>query len=162
MVPNGRIVAVIALAASGALIAGCGGTGLLRGRTVTSAPALSNTQYLARLGQAQARLARAERSIPRHARTPAALSRAIFQLSGAVRRLGRDLAAIRAPRAVASPHARLVSIVGTYAGRLQGASRRALRPGGELAAARLLLDSTRSASRAFGATVSEIDRRLGQ
>jgi hypothetical protein len=162
VVPNGRIVAVIALAASGALIAGCGGTGLLRSRSTATVAPLSNAAYVTRLGEAQARLARAEGSLPRRARTPAALSRAILQLSGAVRRLGRDLAAIRAPRAVASPHARLVSIVRTYAGRLQGASRRALRPGGELPAARALLESTRLVSRVFSATVSEIDRRLGQ
>ncbi len=129
---------------------------------MTSPPALSSAQYLARLGEAQARLAAAERTIPKHAPTPAALSGAIFQLSGAIRRLGLDLSSIRPPHSVSAEHAKLVSIVSTYAGRLEHASRTALRPGGELGAAKQLLDSTGAASRAFSATASEIDHRLGQ
>ncbi len=162
MVAKGRIVAVIAVAASGALIAACGGTGLLRTRSVTTTPALSSAQYLARLGEAQTRLGAAERDIPRHARTPAALSLAIFKLSQAIRQLGRDLAALRPPQRVTAAHARLVSIVNTYAGRLEIAARLASLPRGELTAARRLLVSTSAASRDFSATVAKIDRQLGQ
>jgi hypothetical protein len=162
VVATGRIVAVIALAASGTLIAGCGGTGLLRSRSTATVAPLSNAAYVTRLGEAQARLARAEGSLPRRARTPAALSRAILQLSHAIRRLGRDLAALDAPRPVLAAHAKLVAIVSAYAASLEAASRRALRPGGELPAARALLESTRLVSRVFSATVSEIDHQLGQ
>ncbi len=158
----GRIVAVIAVVASSALVAGCGGTGMLNSGSATTAPPLSNGEYLARLGDAQSRLSAAEREIPRRAATPAALSRAIFKLAQAIRRLARDLAALRPPHSVTAAHGRLVSIVNTYAGRLESAARVAILPRGELTAARLLLDSTNAASRDFSRTVSEIDQRLGQ
>jgi hypothetical protein len=135
---------------------------MLRSRSATTAPALSSGAYLARLGDAQARLAAAERSIPRRARTASAFSRASLQLAAAVLRLSRDLRQLTPPRSVAVAHARLVAIMNTYAGRLLHASRAALRPGGELGAAKLLLDSTGAASRNFTATVSQINHQLGQ
>jgi hypothetical protein len=162
VVAVGRIVAVIAVVASSALVAGCGGTGMLNGGSATTAPPLSNAEYLARLGEAQSRLSAAERDIPKRAPTPAALSRAIIKIAVAIRRLGRDLAALRPPPSVSAPHRRLVSIVNTYAGRLATAARVAILPRGELAAARQLLDSTSAASRDFSGSASEIDQRLGQ
>jgi hypothetical protein len=168
----GRIAVVIAAVASSASIGGCGGggTSLLglgspRSSTTsssptTSSPRASTASYVDSLRTEQLKLAAAERRIPARPRTPAALSQSITLLASAIGRLGSDLGAIVPPAPVAALHARLVATVRAYAVQLAGAARTALRPGGELAAANALLSATNTASRAFSATVVEIDRTL--
>ena len=128
--------------------------------TTTAPPGPAATAYLAALSREQAKLAAAERRIPRRARTPAALARSIRLLRLAIVRLGRDLTAISPPEAVSAQHAQLVSIVRTYAARLRAAARVAARPRGKLRGVNMLIDATTAASSAFGATVSEINAAL--
>jgi hypothetical protein len=146
--------------AGSALLAGCGGSGLLE-RTTLSVPR-SAVGYLTALGGAQARLAAAERQVPRRARTPAALARAISLLAAAVRALAADLAAIRAPGPVRTLHARLVEIVRSYREQLASISRLAVRPRRELDAATMLLSATTGASGAFGTTIARIEAALSR
>jgi hypothetical protein len=117
--------------------------------------------YLAQLGAEQARLAAAEARIPTRPRTPAALGRSIDLLATAVGRLADGLARIRAPAAVASRHAQLVTIMRTYAATLGRAGRIAVLPGKEVQAGRLLISATDAASSAFTATIAAIDSTLG-
>jgi hypothetical protein len=141
----------------------CGGTGLLGPASrATTAASRGPSAYLGLLAAEQSKLAAAERQIPRRARTPAQFSKAISQLAAAVRTLARDLEAIRPPASVSSAHAQLIAIVRAYASALADAARRAAHVGGELAAARTLLSATGAASRAFGATVTRIERVLAR
>ena len=61
-------------------------------------------------------------------------------------RLGQDLQAISPPAQVASQHAQLVAIMGTYADRLAAAAGTAVKPGGQLRAANMLIGATTAAS----------------
>ena len=151
---------IVIIAASSALVTGCGGASSLAGGVPPSTTAPAARGYLAELQSEQAKLAAAERSIPSHPRTPAALSQSIALLAAAIGRLAAGLAAIRPPPAVLAAHARLLKIVREYESRLTTAAREAARPGGELRAASLLLSATNSVSGAFTSTVSEIDAKL--
>jgi hypothetical protein len=165
----GRTLGLIA-ALAGVVISGCGSRSLVtttRTTPPTHTQQQSTTQdlssgYLAALSAEQAKLAAAERRIPKGARTPPALAKAIGLLRAAIGRLGRDLLAIKPPRAVAGLHQRLVVVVGTYEATLAHAQRLAGKASGVLAAARLLVSSTAAASRDFGATIDRIDRLLAQ
>jgi len=149
----------LALAALVSLaLAGCGGQSLLT--TSSGAGGPSRSAYLAALASEQAKLAAAERRIPRRPRTPAALAQAVSLLRGAIARLGRDLAAIRPPAAVTALHAQLISIVRSYAARLARVERAAARRSGALPAAGALVSATRRASGAFSETIGRIDRAL--
>jgi hypothetical protein len=163
---------LIVVVASGVLVGGCAGTSLFGdtqsrpggGSTTATAPAGSSSrqraEYMRELSHAQAKLAAAERVIPRRPRTPAQLSRSIWLLASAVRHLGGDLAAITPPDAVASQHAQLVSIVRGYAVAMERAARIVGRPGGELRAGNMLISATAAATSAFASTVSTIDATL--
>jgi hypothetical protein len=157
---------VIAVAASGLLITGCAGTSRLLGNRTSTAVPKPKTQagrsYLQELSAEQANLARAERAIPKQARTPAALSRSIALLAGAIGTLAKGLSAIHPPGAVAGLHARLVGIVRTYFRRLAAAARNARTRAGELNAANALATATHSATSEFTATFSEITARLAK
>jgi hypothetical protein len=61
---------------------------------------------------------------------------------------------------VAPQHAQLVSIMRTYADRLDAAARTAVRPGGRMRAATMLISATTAASSAFSSTVSQISSAL--
>jgi hypothetical protein len=163
-VPNDRPWGVTLLAAGGVLLAGCGSTSLLTGSapTRTALPEGAVNAYLAALAGEQTKLAEAERHLPSRPRTAAELSSSIGLLAAAIARLGNDLAAIRPPAAVSSPHAQLVAIMRDYAGRLLIVAREARTPGGELRASNDLIGSTSRASRAFTATSSKIIARLGR
>ena len=163
----GRAVAMIAAAIA---LSGCGSTALLTGtrsQTTTrtgvasSGPAgASSAQYLARLEREQQKLAAAEHRLPRHAATPAALSRAISLLEAAIDRLAADLEAVRPPTAVRGLHDRLIAVMRTYAARLAIAARAARRASGEPQAASELLSATDEASRRFSLTIDQIDRTV--
>jgi hypothetical protein len=174
-----RTLGLIVVAVSSAVLSGCAGTTLLVNRHQGSPPPATTTTigtspattgavptsaaaraYLAALSREQAELAAAERRIPRRARTPAALARSIRLLERAIVRLGGGLQAIVAPTAVAAQHARLVSIVRTFAAQLGAAARVAVTPGGELRAGNMLVAATVAASSAFGSTVSQINAAL--
>lgn len=154
-------------------LAGCADTNrLLAHRTAAAAATTTTTSttaatpsaesvYLARLGAEQQKLASAEQQIPTNPRTPAALARSIDLLHAAVHELADGLAAITPPASVAPLHARLVTIMRTYASQLTRASRLATTPGAERRAGRLLLTSTNTASQAFTATIGQIDTTLG-
>jgi hypothetical protein len=147
--------------ASGALLAsGCGGPTPTVSTTggIQTPPAQA---YLSALSAAQARLAAAERAIPRRPKTPRALAHAISLLRSAVRSLGANLAAIHPPASVAGLHRQLVARVDAYAAKLSDAVRAAARPGGELTAADLLSSATGQATREFSTTVAKIDQALG-
>ena len=128
--------------------------------TTTAAPSPAALAYLAALSREQAKLAAAERKIPRRPRTPAGLAHSIGLLRVAIVRLGRDLQAISPPQAVASQHAQLVSIMRTYAARLDAAAGTATKPGGQLRAANMLISATTAASSAFSSTVGQISSAL--
>jgi hypothetical protein len=128
--------------------------------TTTTAPSPAAVAYLAALSREQAKLAAAERKIPRRPRTPAGLAHSIQLLRAAIVRLGHDLQAISPPAQVASQHAQLVSIMQTYADRLAAAAGTAVKPGGQLRAANMLISATTAASSAFSSTVSQISSAL--
>jgi hypothetical protein len=130
--------------------------------TTTTAPSPAALAYLAALNREQARLATAERKIPRGARTAAGLAHSIALLRAAIVRLGRDLQAISPPSSVAAQHAQLVSIMRAYADRLGAAARTARRPGAQLRAANMLISATTTASEAFSSTVNQINAALRQ
>jgi hypothetical protein len=161
----GRISGATLLAMGCTVILGCSGTSLLRHVTTTRVRAAAGepaTRYLDRLGAEQAKLAAAEKAIPRRARTAAQFSRAISLLAVAIRQLARDLGALRPPRSVRVAHARLLAIVRRYANQLAGAAVTATGVGGELPAANALISATSTASRQFSATVGEIERMLSR
>ncbi len=159
---------VIALAVSALLITGCAGTSRLLGnRPATPTPTprpktQAGRSYLQELSAEQAKLARAEQAIPKRARTPAALSRSIALLAGAIGSLANGLTAIHPPAPVARLHARLVGVVRTYFRRLEAAARGARTRTGELNAANALATATESATSAFTTTFSEITARLAK
>ncbi len=155
---------LIAVAASGLLATGCAGTSRLLGHgTPTPAPKTqAGRTYLQELSAEQAQLAQAEKAIPKRARTPAALSRSIALLAGAIDALAKGLSAIHPPEPVAGLHARLVRVVRGYLGRLTAAARDARTRAGELRAANALATATQSATSAFTATFSEITARLAR
>jgi hypothetical protein len=176
-----RTLSLILIAVSGASLAGCARTTLLINRnegsqssttsttgnstttpatTTTSGPSPEAQAYLAALSREQAKLAAAERKIPRRARTPAALARSIRLLRQAIVQLGNDLKTISPPASVASQHAQLVSTVQTYAVRLAAAQHVSTTRGGELRAIRMLISATTAASSAFGSTVNQINAAL--
>ena len=128
--------------------------------TTTTAPSPAAVAYLAALSREQAKLAAAERKIPRRPRTPAGLARSIQLLRAAIVRLGGDLQAISPPSSVASQHAQLVSIMRAYADQLDTAARTATTPRGQLRAANMLISATTAASSAFSSTVSQISSAL--
>lgn len=130
--------------------------------TTTTAPSPAALAYLAALSREQARLAAAERKIPRGARTAAGLSHSIQLLRAAIVRLQKDLQAISPPSSVAAQHAQLVSIMRTYADRLDAAARTARRPGAQLRAANMLISATTTASEGFSSTVNQINAALRQ
>jgi hypothetical protein len=147
---------VIAVAAGGAILLGCGSSSPPRpsGATVDA--------YLEGLTTEQVKLAAAERRIPHKARSPAALSRSISLLARAVGQLARDLQMIRPPALVSSLHAQLVSIARRYYRQLRAAARRARGAGGEQRAGAELIAATGAASRSFAATSTSINRALGR
>jgi hypothetical protein len=179
-----RAVNLIAVAVSAAALTGCARTTLLihhdessttpptsttatsttgtttTTTTTTTSPSPAAVAYLAALSREQARLAAAERKIPRGPRTPAGLARSIRLLRAAIVRLGHDLQGISPPSEVASQHARLVSIIRTYAARLDAAASTAAKPDGQLRAANMLISATTAASSAFSSTVSQISAAL--
>jgi hypothetical protein len=173
-----RALSLILIAVSGASLTGCARTTLLINRntqttatattgtttgtptTTTASPSPAALAYLAALSSEQAKLAAAERKIPRRPRTPAALAHSIRLLRAAIVRLQQDLQAISPPSSVASQHAQLVSIMGAYADRLGAAARTAATPGGQLRAANMLISATATASSAFSSTVSQISSVL--
>jgi hypothetical protein len=120
----------------------------------------ASTAYLAQLGKEQAKLAAAEQRIPAKPRTPAALSRSIALLAGAIGQLRQALAKITPPAPVSAAHKLLIAIMHDYAARLTAAAGAATRPGGELGAANELLAATNTASSAFSATISQIHATL--
>jgi hypothetical protein len=128
--------------------------------TTATAPSTAAVAYLAALSREQAKLAAAERKIPRRPRTPAGLAHSIQLLRVAIVRLGQDLRAISPPPEVASQHAQLVSIMQTYADRLAVAAGTAVKPGGQLRAANMLISATTAASSAFSSTVCQISSAL--
>ncbi len=128
--------------------------------TTTTAPSPAAVAYLAALSREQAKLAAAERKIPRRPRTPAGLAHSIQLLRVAIVQLGQDLQAISPPPEVASQHAQLVSIMGAYADRLGAAARTARKPGAQLRAANMLISATTAASSAFSSTVNQISSAL--
>ena len=115
-----RALGLIAVAASSAALTGCAGTTLLANRGHAAQTSSMPTEhrsgdwhrhattspeaeaYLQSLSREQAKLAAAERAIPRGARTPAALARSIRLLARAIVRLAGDLQAITPPAQVAS------------------------------------------------------------
>jgi hypothetical protein len=173
-----RALGLIAVAVSSAALTGCAGTTLLANRdqrssmptgttstattTSTGTPTTSPEAeaYLQALSREQAKLAAAERAIPRGARTPAALARSIRLLQRAIVQLAGDLQAITPPDQVARAHGALVFIVRSYAVRLGAAARLAVRPGGELRAANMLISATTTASQQFSSTVTQINAAL--
>jgi hypothetical protein len=179
-----RALSLIVVAVTGASLSGCARTTLLINRnegshtiatsttattgttttgtptTTTSAPSPAALAYLAALSREQAKLAAAERKIPRRVRTPAGLARSIRLLRAAILRLENDLKAISPPASVASQHVKLVSIMRAYADRLDAAARTAGRPEGQLRAANMLISATTTASSAFSSTVSQISSAL--
>jgi hypothetical protein len=176
-----RTLNLIVVAASAAALTGCARTTLLinhdessktsststtgtsatgTSTTTTTAPSPAALAYLAALSREQAKLAAAERRIPRRPRTPAGLAHSIQLLRAAIVRLGQDLQAISPPPEVASQHAQLVSIMGTYTDRLAAAAGTAVKPGGQLRAANMLISATTAASSAFSSTVSQISSAL--
>jgi hypothetical protein len=175
-----RTLSLILAAVSAAALTGCARTTLLINHnegsqttptsttgTTTGAPTTTTTSpspaavaYLAALSREQAKLAAAERKIPRRPRTPAGLARSIRLLRVAIVQLGHDLQAISPPPEVASQHAQLVSIMGSYADRLDAATRTAVKPGGQLRAANMLISATAAASSQFSSTVSQISSAL--
>jgi hypothetical protein len=167
-----RTLGLVALAASAAALCGCAGTTLSGDRTAqpaaSSAPATTaaptsrreRSAYLHALSREQARLGAAERAIARRPRTPAQLSRSIRLLASAIRRLGRDLAAITPPAGVRSEHARLAAIVRAYEVALERAARVALRPRGRPRGGDMLISATTAASSAFASTVAAIEASL--
>ena len=176
-----RTLNLIVVVASAAALTGCARTTLLinhnetskasststtgtkstgTSTTTTTAPSPAALAYLAALSREQAKLAAAERKIPRRPRTPAGLAHSIQLLRVAIVRLGQDLQAISPPAGVASQHAQLVSIMRTYADRLAAAAGTAVKPGGQLRAANMLISATTAASSAFSSTVSQISSAL--
>jgi hypothetical protein len=176
-----RTLNLIAVAVSAAALTGCARTTLLIHHdesskpsstattgtsttgtmtTTTTAPSPAAVAYLAALSREQARLAAAERRIPRRPRTPAGLAHSIKLLRAAIVRLRQDLQGISPPSQVASQHAQLVSIMRTYADRLGAAASTAVKPGGQLRAANMLISATTAASSAFSSTVSQISSAL--
>jgi hypothetical protein len=157
---------VIAVAVSGLLITGCAGTSRLLGNPTPTPTPKPKTQagrtYLQQLSAEQAKLARAERTIPKRARTPAALSRSIALLAGAIGALGKGLGTIHPPASVAGLHARLVRVVRTYFRRLEAAARGARTRTGELNAANDLATATQSATSEFTTIFSEITAKLAK
>jgi hypothetical protein len=178
-----RTLNLIVVAASAAALTGCARTTLLINHndtsktsststtgtstsgtstttTTTTTPSPAALSYLAALSREQAKLAAAERKIPRRPRTPAGLAHSIQLLRAAIVRLGHDLQAISPPAEVASQHAQLVSIMQTYADRLAAAAGTAPKPRGQLRAANMLISATTAASSAFSSTVSQISSAL--
>jgi hypothetical protein len=175
-----RTLNLIVVAVSSAALTGCARTTLLINHnegsttsatsttgttttgtpTTTTAPSPAALTYLAALSREQAKLAAAERKIPRRPRTPAGLAHSIQLLRVAIVRLGQDLQAISPPPDVASQHAQLVSIMRAYADRLGAAARTAGQPGAQLRAANMLISATTAASSAFSSTVNQISDAL--
>ncbi len=157
---------LIAVAAIGLLITGCAGTSRLLGKPNPAPTPRPKTQagrtYLQQLSAEQAKLGQAERAIPRRARTPAALSRSIALLAGAIGELAKGLSAIHPPVQVAGLHARLVRIVRAYFRRLSSAARTARTRAGELRAANMLATATQTATDAFTVTFARITARLAK
>jgi hypothetical protein len=167
-----RIAGVIALATGSAAVAGCASSSLVSSSTATHpapAPISATTStvstnragYLAALSAEQGKLAATERNLPPRTDSPAALSHSITLLASAITRLAGDLASIRPPAQVAGAHAQLVGIVRSFASQLTRAAGMARQPNTEVAAAKLLIAATRTASGAFAATVAKIDAELG-
>jgi hypothetical protein len=138
------------------------GTSTGTSTTTTTSPSPAALAYLAALSHEQARLAAAERKIPRGSRTAAGLAHSIQLLRAAIVRLGKDLQAISPPSAAASQHAQLVLIMRAYAERLRVAAHTAVTPGGRLRAANMLISATTTASSAFSSTVNQINAALRQ
>ena len=176
-----RIVSLIAVVVSATALTGCARTTLLinrdegsqttatsgSGTTTSGTPTITTTTpspaalaYLAALNREQAKLAAAERKIPRRPRTPAGLAHSIRLLRAAIVRLGGDLKAISPPSSVASQHAQLVSIMRAYAAQLDTAARTATTPRGQLRAANMLISATAAASSQFSSTVKQISSAL--
>jgi hypothetical protein len=176
-----RTLNLIVVAASAAALTGCARTTLLinhneaskmssgsttgtsttgTSTTTTTAPSPAALAYLAALSREQAKLAAAERKIPRRPRTPAGLAHSIQLLRAAIVRLGGDLQAISPPSSVASQHAQLVSIMRAYADQLDTAARTATTPRGQLRAANMLISATAAASSQFSSTVNQISSAL--
>jgi hypothetical protein len=130
--------------------------------TTTTTPSPAALAYLVALSREQAKLAAAERKIPRGARTAAGLSHSIQLLRAAIVRLERDLQAISPPSSVAAQHAQLVSIMRAYADRLRAAAHTAGRPGAQLRAANMLISATTTASEGFSSTVNQINAAVRQ
>jgi hypothetical protein len=148
--------------AAGALLSGCGGGQSVSTGTQTSGPASPPAEaYLSQLSAAQAKLAAAERAIPRRPKTPRALEGAISLLQSAIGGLSQNLSSIHPPASVAALHAQLLAIVRAYAAKLGHAARVASRPSDELTAVNLLSSATVAATRDFTATVAKIDQALG-
>ncbi len=154
----------LAVAASVLLATGCAGTSQLLGHgTRTPQPKTqAGRAYLQELSAEQAKLAQAEKAIPKRARTPGALSRSIALLAGAIGALADGLSAIHPPEPVAGLHARLVRVVRGYFRRLRGAATNVRTRAGELRAANALATATESATSAFTVTFSEITARLAR
>lgn len=156
------MVRIAAMLAAGALLSGCGGGHSVPTGTQTSGPASPPAEaYLSELSAAQAKLAAAERAIPRRPKTPKALAGAISLLQSAIRGLSNSLSSIHPPASVAALHAQLLAIVRAYAAKLGQAARVASRPPDELTAVNLLSSATGAATRDFTATVAKIDQALG-
>ena len=172
-----RTVSLLVVAVTATALTGCARTTLLinhdagsqttttsttpgASTTTTSAPSPAAVAYLAALSQEQAKLAAAERRIPRRPRTPAGLAHSIQLLRAAIVRLGGDLQAISPPSSVASQHAQLVSIMRAYANQLDTAARTATTPRGRLRAANMLISGTAAASSQFSSTVNQIRTAL--
>jgi hypothetical protein len=178
-----RTLGLIVVAVSGASLSGCARTTLLinhneasktsttsTGTTTTGTPTPTTTTtttpspaalaYLAALSREQAKLAAAERKIPRRPRTPAGLAHSIQLLRAAIVRLENDLQRISPPPSVAAQHAQLASIMRAYADRLGDAARTAGKPGAQVRAANMLISATTTASSAFSLTVSQISNAL--
>jgi hypothetical protein len=87
-------------------------------------------------------------------------ARSVIAIRDLVRKLGDDLAAIKAPAAVASAHRQLVAIVQRYASRL-GAAARTAKDRAHLPRAKArLLSAFTDANSAFTATIGRINTAL--
>ena len=129
--------------------------------TTTTTPSPAAVAYLAALSREQAKLAAAERKIPRRPRTPAGLAHSIRLLRAAIvaarRRPAGDLTA-GLGRGAACP-ARVDHAEPTPTNSTQQHARRRS-PRGQLRAANMLISATTAASSAFSSTVSQISTTL--
>ena len=143
-------------------VGGCSGLQLLHhgGSGSVGPGSRAAEMYLSLLAVEQGKLAAAERTLPLRPKTPAALSRSIGALAGAIGRFADGLAAIKPPPGVAPLHRVLVAVARTYHDQLDEIALRARRPAGEVAAANALAADTSAASAAFTATIVKIHARL--